>query len=313
MSNDQNIFTIEQTWQALEIQGPEAKDFLQRVTSANFKFLRPGSFTPGTLLAPTGKIVLYFKALHFEPARYLFLIPSDGSAKTAAETGYDALEKIHFRENFTITNASEKWTYIRVLLSDETKFNKLVEAKTERGALTSLTADHSLLMMNESRWNIAPIQFDLGFVVQNTALSQLVAKLKQTGIAEVSTLEPYRVRAGDPRVPNELTSNTIPLEAHLDDAVHENKGCYPGQEVIERIRAMGQVPRTLVVVRGTGATPKLPSKILTQNKEEAGALTSAEKNVLDEGWIGLAFIKRAFAKPETSFDIDGNKVTVEFK
>jgi folate-binding protein YgfZ len=130
-------------------------------------------------------------------------------------------------------------------------------------------------------------------------------------LSEEASLEGFRLRAGDPAVPGELGPTTIPLEAGMEDAVHENKGCYPGQEVIERIRSMGQVPRQLAIVQGGGNPPPLPAKI-TVESQEVGTLTSAEKNPLATGWIGLAFVRRQFARPELPFAIGEQGVTVKF-
>ena len=44
----------------------------------------------------------------------------------------------------------------------------------------------------------------------------------------------------------------MPLELGLYDGVAGNKGCYPGQEVIERVITQGSPPRRLVLVAATG-------------------------------------------------------------
>ncbi|MBU6375957.1 MAG: tRNA-modifying protein YgfZ, partial [Bdellovibrionales bacterium] len=55
-----------------------------------------------------------------------------------------------------------------------------------------------------------------------------------------------------PWVDHEITHEVMPLELGLYDGVAESKGCYPGQEVIERVISQGAPPRRLVLVESTG-------------------------------------------------------------
>jgi hypothetical protein len=77
------------------------------------------------------------------------------------------------------------------------------------------------------------------------------AKLVEAGAAEMSedTAETLRIEAGRPRFGIDMSSDTIPLEAGVEDrAISFTKGCYVGQEVIIRVmhRGHGRVTRRLV-------------------------------------------------------------------
>lgn len=296
----QNIFSDLRPWECLEIDGPDAKDFLQRLTSADFRRLHAGAFTPGTLLQPTGKLVLYFKALCLAEAHYLLLVLS-------AQEAYDAFEKMHFRENLKVTPRKGEFRYFRALASDESSFHAL-GAPSTKGQVRSETT----IALNEGVWNAPPFRYDIGLVFDAMRETDVREKLKKAGFAEVASLEPYRLRAFSPDAPNEINSTMIPLEAGLDDAVHENKGCYPGQEVIERIRTIGQVPRTLVQIRGDGEPPRVPAPIHA-GSAEAGHVTSAASDPVQNGWVGLGFVKRVFAKPETTYTVLEKPVHTRFK
>ncbi len=311
MKESLNVFARLPQWQVLEIKGPDAQDFLHRLTSANFKQLKPGFFTPGTLLTPTGKIALYFKALLLEPGHYYLLVPSPEAGVSGAQTALDAFEKMHFRENFTLTNLAADWAYLRLLASDEKRITRLEPLIPPTGQIKQ-TKDGRLIL-NEGRWCTDPFKLDLGLLVPQPRLAGVTLTLRQSEFDEAPTLEPYRLRAGDPAVPAELNSTTIPLEARLDDAVHENKGCYPGQEVVERIRAMGQVPRGLARITGQGETPAVPGT-LTSGDQEAGSLTSAIADPIAGGWVGLGYLKRTFAKNVAATYVVGQQpVSVQLK
>ena len=54
-----------------------------------------------------------------------------------------------------------------------------------------------------------------------------------------------RLEHGKPRYGEDITDTTLPQESQQMHAVSFNKGCYLGQEIVERVRARGQVHRRL--------------------------------------------------------------------
>ena len=309
------LFAVLQSWQTVLVTGADAKDFMQRLTTADFKRLMPGQFTPATLLAPNGKIVVYFKVLQLEARKYLLLVPPQDGAGEPAQLVFDALERMHFRESLTITPQKGEWTYLRVL--GET------ELPTALAPNTFKENETGEIWINENRWNIVSaraigphdsgLRFDFGVLLSAARLSPVTDALKKNGYQKVENLEFFRVKAKDPASPQEINTAVMPLELMLDDAVHENKGCYPGQEVIERIRAIGQPPRILVGLHGQGALPQTGAKILSSDKE-VGFLTSASHDLQQkDGWIGLGLIRRVSLQTDAAFTVDGQNITVETK
>ena len=79
------------------------------------------------------------------------------------------------------------------------------------------------------------------------------AKLIEAGAVAASedVAETLRIEAGRPRFGVDMNTDTIPLEAGLEDrAISFTKGCYVGQEVIVRVmhRGHGRVARRLVSI-----------------------------------------------------------------
>ena len=102
--------------------------------------------------------------------------------------------------------------------------------------------------------------------------------------------EHLRIENGVPKWGAELTENTLPAEARLDEsAVDFHKGCYIGQEVISRIKSVGRVNRRLVKLQGIGLTAGM--RLSTANQDDVGTITSAS------GDIALGFVKRDFTSP----------------
>jgi len=112
-------------------------------------------------------------------------------------------------------------------------------------------------------------------------------------------LEILRIEAGIPHYGCELGEDTLLLEANLMNAVSFNKGCYIGQENVERTRSRGHVNWKLVGLSIAGpATPSPESKVIADGKE-VGEITSACVSPSLGKTIALAFVRRESAEPGT--------------
>lgn len=106
--------------------------------------------------------------------------------------------------------------------------------------------------------------------------------------------ETARIEAGWPRMGHEIVpGETIPAATGVETvAVSFTKGCYPGQELVERMNSRGsEAPRTLrVLTAGTsGVAPYLVGgAIIDDDGVEAGTITS----VSPDGRTALGYVKR---------------------
>jgi folate-binding protein YgfZ len=105
-------------------------------------------------------------------------------------------------------------------------------------------------------------------------------------------LEMLRVHARRADAPAEFGEHASPLELDAFDGLTDAKGCYPGQEVIERTLSLGKPPRKLVALSLDGATT--PGATITEGDRTVGTVTSAARLPGGE-WVALALIKRRSA------------------
>ncbi|MDQ2676899.1 MAG: folate-binding protein, partial [Actinomycetota bacterium] len=127
---------------------------------------------------------------------------------------------------------------------------------------------------------VRTIKTDLGLdVVAATAEREAVlAALERAGVAPVSeeALEILRVESGRPRFGREMTQETIPQEAGINErAVSFTKGCYIGQETVARLHYKGKPNRHLRGLR------------LPQPVSDGTAVTLGEKVL---GKVGTAVL-----------------------
>jgi folate-binding protein YgfZ len=87
-------------------------------------------------------------------------------------------------------------------------------------------------------------------------------------------LETFRLAAGIPRYSADISERYLPQETDQAQALNFQKGCYIGQEIVERIHARGMVHRKLTGFVIEGAPPAPGAKIEAAGKE-AGEITSA--------------------------------------
>jgi folate-binding protein YgfZ len=125
---------------------------------------------------------------------------------------------------------------------------------------------------------------------------------------DLDTLEVLRVEAGVPRFLADMTDDTIPLEAGIEDrAISFTKGCYVGQEVIVRVttRGGGRVAKKLVGLRiEGGAEPPAPGATIRAGERVVGRVTSAVFSPRCAGVIALGYVHRDFTEPGTSLEVE---------
>jgi folate-binding protein YgfZ len=149
-----------------------------------------------------------------------------------------------------------------------------------------------------SPWESVP-GFDL--FVPNDSLGAVAHKLIAAAQAVRGracgwqALETARIEAGIPRYGADMDESNIPLECGLEArAITYAKGCYLGQEVINRIHSVGHVNRELCGLRLMGNPETLPKRgdKLFRAGQEMGYLTSAVASPLLGATIGLGYVRR---------------------
>lgn len=112
-------------------------------------------------------------------------------------------------------------------------------------------------------------------------------------------LETLRIEAGIPHYGAELAEDTLALEANLLHALSFTKGCYIGQENVERTRSRGHVNWKLVGVAVAGPLPPAPETKLLAEGKEIGEVTSSCASPTLGKTIALAYVRREVAEPGT--------------
>jgi aminomethyltransferase len=156
---------------------------------------------------------------------------------------------------------------------------------------------------------------DTGFLVvlPEDQKQDFVDELNRVGIVEASpeAFRIVRLEHGKARYGDDLSERFLAQEANQPHALHFSKGCYLGQEIVERVRSRGQIHRVLMPLQlGTTDAPAAGAKLQVDGKDVA-EITSAVFSPALGKVVALAYIRSEFAKPGTRLALGDTLAFVE--
>jgi folate-binding protein YgfZ len=98
-----------------------------------------------------------------------------------------------------------------------------------------------------------------------------------------ASLEAFRIAEGIPAYGIDMMERDLPQETAQMRALHFSKGCYLGQEIVERIRTRGNVHRHLRPLELNGPAPASGTELTLEDGTVAGTITSAGELPLKNG------------------------------
>ncbi|HEX6503933.1 MAG TPA: folate-binding protein [Terriglobales bacterium] len=144
-------------------------------------------------------------------------------------------------------------------------------------------------------------------------VSRLWQELINAGAHPVGSnaLELLRIANGVPCYGQDIRERDLPQETEQSRALNYIKGCYIGQEIVERIRSRGAVHRKFTGFRIEGPLPPAGSKAQVEGKDIA-EITSTASLPVGNGNLGVAlgYVRREALDPATQIDIGDTKAIV---
>lgn len=160
-------------------------------------------------------------------------------------------------------------------------------------------------------WNGLDLRLQRGFgalvphytlIVAAAGITRLWRTLTTVGATPVgaATLEAFRIAEGIPAYGVDIAERDLPQETSQLRALHFNKGCYQGQEIVERIRSRGNVHKHLRQLELQGPVPQFGAELSLDGKP-VGSITSAAALPLETGarTFALAMLRNEAELPET--------------
>ncbi|HKS96293.1 MAG TPA: aminomethyltransferase family protein [Terriglobia bacterium] len=282
----------------IRVAGQDRAAFLHNMLSNDIKRLAPGQGTYATLLDIKGHILADLTVYH---AGDVFLLETDADL---ADKVVRTLERYIIMDDVALERFD-----LGTVSVEGPRARELVEAVLAAPLPSFEELDHVLLDQVSSRARVvrASSTGEEGYElwVEAGSLAPLWESLCRTGQAlgalpaGCEALETLRIEAGIPRYGADFGEDTLPLEAGLTNALSFTKGCYLGQEIVERARSRGHVNWKLAgLVVASAAAPAPGEKLVTEGRE-AGEVTSACVSPTLGKVIALAYLRREALGPGT--------------
>jgi folate-binding protein YgfZ len=256
--------------------GDDRARLLHAMTTNQVQQLEPGQGCYAFFLNPQGRI-LADANLFVLPDRILIDVEPE-----VRESLYQHLDKFIIADDVTLEDASESLTAIGL------------EGPKAEEVLATMGAPIPEAPYSHVDWD-----------------GRIVARVNATGEpgfrifgeklirtpAEADSVRVVRLEHAKPRYGEDIFETTLPQETQQKHALNFNKGCYIGQEIVERIRSRGHVNRLLVGLRiGAIEPPPLGTK-LSADGAEVGEITSAAFSPTLGKVVALAYVRAQFAAP----------------
>jgi folate-binding protein YgfZ len=146
------------------------------------------------------------------------------------------------------------------------------------------------------------------------SVSQLWDALQAAGATPVGSdaLELHRIVSGIPRYGVDIRERDLPQETEQARALNFNKGCYVGQEIVERIRSRGAVHRKFTGFLAEGDVQIAAGTKIVAGEKEVGEVTSSAslRSAGRDKTVVLGYIRREVGVPGREVKIAGATAVV---
>lgn len=279
----------ERAW--LSVEGPDGAEYLQGQVTNDMEALEPGTGVYSALLDRKGRMQADMRVLRLSEEQFLIeLEPEAHSASLRHLTMYSVGRDV------TVNDRNGTLVLVSVV----------GPAAAQLTGLPPLASEYDNQRVELDGIGVRSVRTDAGLdlIVDPERADDLERALESRGVAAVTeaALEILRVEGGRPRYGREMTAETIPQEAGINErAVSFTKGCYIGQETVARLHYKGKPNRHLRGLR-LGAMAE-PGAVVNLGERELGHVGTA---VLSPalGPIGLAILRRE-AEPGDTVTVDG--------
>lgn len=284
------------------LNGQDRRTFLHALLTNDVAALGPGTGCYAALLTPQGRMIADMRVFELGD---LVLIDLPGEAR---ETVLAKLDQLIFSEDVALGDVTEVFGCLSVQGPEAARVAAgLLGADAATLGAWPPFANARFSPGDETAIAARVDEFGQpGFLIfaAAAALPTFAAAARAGGceLADAGTAEVLRVEAGIPEFPADMSSDTIPPEAGIEGrAVSYTKGCFPGQEVLVRIRdrGHGRVARRLVGLAVSGDVVPAAGDTLRAGGKDVGRVTSAVLSPALGQPIALGYVGREGAEPGT--------------
>jgi tRNA-modifying protein YgfZ len=310
----QSVALFDTSWHAaLRLTGRDRVKYLHAITSNNIQALENGCGILALLLNPQGRILSELE-IYVDAESVLVRTHVSGRERTLA-----TLKKFIIASDVKVQDLTDAAGSAAV---EGPRAARVVEevCGVKLEAMPAMAIQHVAVdgipcqIVRRSHFG----EVGAEFMSPREALAPLWEKLLVAVRAHsgepigMNTLNALRLEAGAPWYPTDFNEAMIPHEAALENThISFNKGCYTGQEIVERVRSRGHVNRKRVSLRFSTAEPPAPgTKLRAADGSEIGFVSSSAPKPHSRPAIGMGYVRREQFAGGHVVEFDGGTATV---
>lgn len=298
------------------LTGPDRQRYLNAILTSNVRDLKTGQGTIGLLLTPQGHILAEVETLAAEDK---ILTVSHAMVR---ERTFATLDKFIIMDDVTLEDATASTGTLDLLGPSAAKLiselaqvdiatmPEFAHVEAKLGAIPCRIVRHTFAenptaMIVVAREQLIPLW------------EELEARVHSHGgvPAGMEALNSVRLESGTAWFGHDYEDKNIPHEGGLENShISYEKGCYTGQEIVERVRSRGHVNRRLTALKFPDDKAPAPgTKLLIPGSTpaiEAGYVTSIGFSPLLGKSMGLGYVRREHSAIGTILDASGVRAEV---
>lgn len=250
----------------LSVSGRDAERYLHSRLSNDIKILKAGSGCFAGCLTAQGRTEALFAV--YRRATEDFLIICDGGEHEAV---LSAFRRFIVADRVKVEDLSKQMSLLHLVVN-QAELAKVIESAPGAEQFSHL-AQNLGLVVNRSRIDQNGVDLIFPMAERENWLQKFSA-IKAAALSDDEYLL-RRIKSGLPSFPEELNADAIFLESGLKSAISFTKGCYVGQEVMERLDSMGKAPRRLWSAEIEAKSVAAKTEVINTSGEKVGVVVSS--------------------------------------
>jgi folate-binding protein YgfZ len=309
----ETVALIDKNYRAyLRFTGPDRVRYLNAILTNNIKDLAQGNGIVSLFLNPQGRIQAEIET--YATAESLFCV----TYAMIRETLVPALDKFIIMDDVTLSDETEMFGTMALegpLAMDVVKKLTSIDLAGlgELSFQQTSVAGISCGVTKRSPGGVAGAEF----LATRDDLPRLWQTLRDAvetfggRAAGYQALNALRLEQGSPWFSYDFGDKQIPHEAGLEHShISYTKGCYTGQEIVERVRSRGQVNRVRVLVKFDTNEPPAAGVALMADGKEAGHVTRAAFSPTLQSAIAMGYVRRENSTVGSELSCGGARAAV---
>src|SRR5271167_4688449 len=278
----------------LSFTGPDRVRYLNAILTNDIKTLPAGQGNVSLLLNPQGHILAEIETYALPESLFC------ASYAMIRERLIEVVNKYIIMDDVTLTDESQRFGTLAIEGPRAAAVAQAIagidlSALAELGRMEATVASIPCWITKRSPGGVAGREF----LVEREKLANLwgvlLESVKKHGGSPMgyAALSAQRLAQGVPWFGYDFGEKQIPHEAGLQDShISYTKGCYTGQEIVERVRSRGQVNRRRVDILFEGTGVPVAGETLTADGKEVGYVTRAAVPSFLTQAIGMGYVRK---------------------